>query len=111
MRVIRHAHGSRWQRPPRREASPLIPPHPRNSAVTGCGLRAKSISPEYIATKISNFVPPETKDLWRDKIPIGRDGETHELVGAFVHLACDAASYTTGCDVVVRWWALFAIGC
>jgi sorbose reductase len=63
--------------------------------------RANSISPGYIATEISNFVPPETKDIWRDKIPMGREGEPHELVGAFLYLASDAASYTTGCDIVV----------
>jgi sorbose reductase len=63
--------------------------------------RANSVSPGYIATEISNFVPPETKDIWRDKIPMGREGEVHELVGAFLYLASDAASYTTGCDIVV----------
>ena len=63
--------------------------------------RANSISPGYIATEISNFVPPETKDLWRDKIPMGREDEAHELVGAFLYLASDAASYITGCDIVV----------
>ena len=63
--------------------------------------RSNSISPGYIATEISDFVPPETKDIWRDKIPMGREGEAHELVGAFLYLASDAASYTTGCDIVV----------
>ncbi|KAL8900947.1 MAG: hypothetical protein Q9207_005444 [Kuettlingeria erythrocarpa] len=33
--------------------------------------RANSVSPGYIATEISNFVPPETKSIWRDKIPMG----------------------------------------
>jgi sorbose reductase len=180
MRVNCYARGSRWQRPRRRKASPPIPPHPPNSAVTGshyhkaiktdvdgvlncartagkiwreqknnlpgftCGsfiatsstsghivnipqfqaaynaakagvrhlckclavewvrfVRTNSISPGYIATEISNFVPPETKDLWRDRIPMGREGEAHESVGAFLYLASDAASYTTGCDIVV----------
>jgi sorbose reductase len=63
--------------------------------------RANSVSPGYIATEISKFVPQETKDIWRDKIPMGREGEPHELVGAFLYLASDAASYTTGCDIVV----------
>ncbi|CRG87922.1 carbonyl reductase, putative [Talaromyces islandicus] len=33
--------------------------------------RANSISPGYIITEISNFVPQETKDIWKDKIPLG----------------------------------------
>src|SRR4051794_17543827 len=33
--------------------------------------RANSVSPGYIITEISNFVPPETKDIWKDKIPLG----------------------------------------
>jgi sorbose reductase len=63
--------------------------------------RANTISPGYIATEISNFVPPETKDIWRDKIPMGREGEPIELVGAYLYLASDASSYTTGTDIVI----------
>jgi len=63
--------------------------------------RANSISPGYIATEISNFVPPETKSIWRDKIPMGREGEPIELVGAYLYLASDASSYTTGTDIIV----------
>ena len=62
--------------------------------------RANSISPGYINTEISNFVPPETKDIWRDKIPMGREGEPIELVGAYVYLASDASTYTTGTDII-----------
>ncbi|KAL1970932.1 hypothetical protein VTN77DRAFT_2766 [Rasamsonia byssochlamydoides] len=63
--------------------------------------RANTVSPGYIATEISNFVPPETKKIWRDKIPMGREGLPEELKGAFLYLASDAASYTTGADLVV----------
>lgn len=63
--------------------------------------RANSVSPGYIATEISNFVPKSTKDIWKDKIPMGREGEAHELKGAFLYLASDAASYTTGADIIV----------
>ena len=61
--------------------------------------RANSISPGYINTEISNFIPPETKDIWRDKIPMGREGEPIELVGAYLYLASDASTYTTGTDI------------
>lgn len=33
--------------------------------------RANSVSPGYIITEISNFVPQETKKIWKDKIPLG----------------------------------------
>lgn len=33
--------------------------------------RANSISPGYINTEITNFVPASTKSTWRDKIPMG----------------------------------------
>ncbi|KAF2156407.1 NAD(P)-binding protein [Myriangium duriaei CBS 260.36] len=63
--------------------------------------RVNTISPGYIATEISNFVPPETKDQWRDRTPMGREGEAEELGGAFLYLASDASSYTTGTDIIV----------
>jgi sorbose reductase len=49
-----------------------------------------------MATEITSFVPKEKKDVWRDRIPMGREGEAHELKGAFLYLASDASSYTTG---------------
>jgi sorbose reductase len=63
--------------------------------------RANTVSPGYIATEISNFVPEETKNIWRDKIPMGREGEAHELKGAYLYLASDASTYTTGADLIV----------
>ena len=63
--------------------------------------RANSISPGYIATEISNFVPAETKAIWNDKIPMGRPGEPQELKGAYLYLASDISSYTTGTDITV----------
>ncbi|KAJ5104436.1 hypothetical protein NUU61_001783 [Penicillium alfredii] len=63
--------------------------------------RANTVSPGYIATEISNFVPEETKNIWRDKIPMGREGLPQELKGAYLYLASDASTYTTGADIVV----------
>ncbi|KAJ0418918.1 hypothetical protein BJY00DRAFT_302550 [Aspergillus carlsbadensis] len=63
--------------------------------------RANTISPGYIATEISSFVAEETKNIWKDKIPMGREGLPQELKGAFLYLASDASSYTTGADIVV----------
>lgn len=33
--------------------------------------RANTVSPGYISTAISDYVPPETKRIWNDKIPMG----------------------------------------
>ncbi|KAH9990003.1 short chain dehydrogenase [Xylariaceae sp. FL0662B] len=63
--------------------------------------RANSVSPGYINTEITNFIPPETREVWKDKIPMGREGEAEELKGAYLYLASDAASYTTGIDILV----------
>ncbi|EME81943.1 uncharacterized protein MYCFIDRAFT_71664 [Pseudocercospora fijiensis CIRAD86] len=63
--------------------------------------RANSVSPGYMATEISDFIPPKTKRIWHGKIPMGREGEASELKGAYLYLASDASSYTTGTDIVV----------
>lgn len=63
--------------------------------------RANTVSPGYIATQISAFVPQEVQDIWRDKIPMGREGQPEELRGAYLYLASDASSYTTGADLAV----------
>lgn len=46
-------------------------------------------------------MPDDTKKVWRDKIPMGREGEANELKGAYLYLASDASSYTTGTDITV----------
>ena len=63
--------------------------------------RVNCVSPGYIDTGLSDFVPKETQDLWKSMIPLGREGEAKELKGAYVYLASDASTYTTGCDIVV----------
>lgn len=63
--------------------------------------RANSISPGYINTEISDFVPPETKAIWKGKTPMGREGEANELKGGFLYLASSASSFTTGADIVI----------
>ncbi len=82
--------------------------------------RANAVSPGYIITEISNFLPQEIKNIWKDKIPLGyvlssfsyascsctdtadrREGEPHELQGAFLYLASDSSTYTTGANLIV----------
>jgi len=63
--------------------------------------RVNSISPGYIDTGLSDFIDPETQKLWHSMIPLGRDGLAKELKGAYVYLASDASTYTTGTDIVI----------
>lgn len=63
--------------------------------------RANTVSPGYIATEITDFIPKDMKEIWKDKTPIGRQGEAHELKGAYLYLASRASSYTTGADLIV----------
>ncbi|ODV70327.1 NAD(P)-binding protein [Hyphopichia burtonii NRRL Y-1933] len=63
--------------------------------------RVNTVSPGYIATELSDFVPEDQKNKWYQLIPLGREGETKELVGAYLYFASDASSYTTGTDLLV----------
>ncbi|KAI0405302.1 Trimethyllysine dioxygenase [Xylaria palmicola] len=63
--------------------------------------RANSVSPGYIKTDISAFIPEQTKNVFKDKTPMGREGEPGELKGAYLYLASDASSYTTGIDILI----------
>lgn len=63
--------------------------------------RVNSISPGYIDTGLSDFVDKKVQDLWKSMIPMGRDGLAKELKGAYVYLASDASTYTTGCDMII----------
>lgn len=63
--------------------------------------RVNSISPGYIDTGLSDFVPQDIQDLWNSMIPMGRNGDAKELKGAYVYLCSDASSYMTGTDMLI----------
>ncbi|KAI1419108.1 sorbitol utilization protein SOU2 [Xylaria sp. FL1777] len=63
--------------------------------------RANSVSPGVIKTDLAAFVPEETMRIFKDKIPMGRQGDPGELKGAYLYLASDASSYTTGIDILI----------
>lgn len=63
-------------------------------------IRVNSISPGYTLSELTRQFP-EHFDGWMPYIPMGRMAEPEELVGAVVYLASDAASYTTGHDLVI----------
>nr|WP_296908012.1 SDR family oxidoreductase [Thermotoga sp.] len=66
------------------------------------GIRVKSINPGYIKTPLVRS--PEVKDfvsLWLDMIPLRRQGEVDDLIGAVIFLASSASDYMTGHDLVI----------
>ncbi|KGU29168.1 sorbose reductase SOU1 [Candida albicans Ca529L] len=65
------------------------------------GARVNSISPGYILTDIADFADPEMKKKWWQLTPLGREGLPQELVGAYLYLASNASTYTTGSNIAV----------
>ncbi len=63
-------------------------------------VRVNSISPGYTLSELTKQFSEHFAG-WHPYIPFGRMAEPEELVGAVVYLASDAASYTTGHDLVI----------
>ncbi|RDA92360.1 hypothetical protein CP533_4399 [Ophiocordyceps camponoti-saundersi (nom. inval.)] len=63
--------------------------------------RVNTVSPGYVTTGILDFAPPEVRKQWHEKTVMGREGQVAELKGAYLYLASDAASYTTGADLII----------
>lgn len=63
--------------------------------------RVNTISPGYIATELSDFVPDDMKNIWYSVTPKGRQGLPRELCGAYLFLGSDASTYVTGADLRV----------
>jgi NAD(P)-dependent dehydrogenase (short-subunit alcohol dehydrogenase family) len=64
------------------------------------GVRVNCISPGYTLSELTRQFS-EYFGNWLPYIPMGRMAEPEELVGAVVYLASEAASYTTGHDLVI----------
>ncbi len=58
-------------------------------------VRVNCIMPGPFLTDISKAWPEAALDSLK-RLPLGRGGEAHEVVGAALYLASDASSYTTG---------------
>lgn len=62
------------------------------------GIQVNALAPGYFATELTAdlVADPEFSAWVADRTPAGRWGEVHELGGAVVFLASDAASYVNG---------------
>jgi len=67
-------------------------------------IRVNSISPGYIATEMTKALAiehPELVTVFNSEPPLKRMGERTDLKAIVGYLLSDAASYTTGTDVLV----------
>jgi gluconate 5-dehydrogenase len=63
-------------------------------------VRVNAIAPGWFPTRMSELVIERNKENFLKGIPLGRFGGEHDLKGAAVFLASDAAAFITG-DVLV----------
>lgn len=63
--------------------------------------RVNSVSPGYTDTPMSEFVPTKQRAKWWGLTPKGREALPEELVGAYLYLASDLSTFTTGTDIRV----------
>jgi NAD(P)-dependent dehydrogenase (short-subunit alcohol dehydrogenase family) len=64
------------------------------------GVRVNCTSPGYTATEMT-LMAKNLFPTWEALIPMGRLADPEELAGAVIYLASDAASYTTGTDIII----------
>ncbi|MFC1515458.1 3-oxoacyl-[acyl-carrier-protein] reductase [Thermodesulfobacteriota bacterium] len=60
------------------------------------GITANAVAPGFIETDMTVSLPEKARNAMVDQIPLGRVGQTEDVVGAVVFLASEAAAYITG---------------
>ncbi|KAJ5707380.1 hypothetical protein N7488_007181 [Penicillium malachiteum] len=63
--------------------------------------RVNCVSPGYVDNPMSGDCAFEMKEEWYGLTPMKRDCDPRELKGAYLYLASDASTYTTGADIIV----------
>ena len=67
-------------------------------------IRVNSISPGMVPTHLNEENRTQSPERWEKmlkKNPMGRAADPSEMAEAVVYLASDAASYTTGIDIII----------
>jgi 3-oxoacyl-(acyl-carrier-protein) reductase len=57
---------------------------------------ANAVAPGFIDTEMTRAVPEKARQVWIEKIPVGRPGTPEDIAEAVEFLASDGASYITG---------------
>lgn len=67
------------------------------------GVQVNALAPTYFETELTRplFNDPERNTFITERTPMGRWGQPHELAGAVIFLASDAANYVTGHTLLV----------
>ncbi len=67
------------------------------------GVQVNAVAPAYFETELTRplFADAERKASITERTPAGRWGQPHELAGAIIFLASDAANYVTGHTLLV----------
>ena len=67
------------------------------------GVRVNAIRPGFFPTEWNrkNFITPDREKAILNHTPMGRFGNTEELIGAAIYLASSASSFVTGSELVV----------
>jgi NAD(P)-dependent dehydrogenase (short-subunit alcohol dehydrogenase family) len=67
------------------------------------GVRVNAIRPGFFPTEWNrkNFITPDREKAILNHTPMGRFGNTKELIGAAIYLASSASSFVTGSELVV----------
>lgn len=63
--------------------------------------RVNCVSPGYVRGDMTKAKEAEGMENWGPISPMGRMCDPRELVGAYLYLASDASSFTTGADIMV----------
>ncbi len=67
----------------------------------GRNVRANVVAPGYVATQLTDVLPPEVTELMLGSTPLGRLGSPADVAGAVRFLVSDEASFITGEVVLV----------
>jgi len=59
-------------------------------------IRCNVVAPGYIETEMTNSLPDEVLEKWKESIPLKRSGKPNDVGNACVFLASDLSSYITG---------------
>ena len=66
------------------------------------GITVNAVAPGYVNTDMVRAVPEDVLEKIKQRIPVGRLGETHEIARAVAFLASDDAGFITGSTLSVN---------